>query len=240
MKIIKPNIFGEYKILSGVTTRNLDIFPDYGFSIGKAEILDDTQVIEMRQYLADFLNIKYENMIFQKQIHSDIISVVDNNYIYSESDAMITNLYDKVLVLSLADCAGILLYDDISSSIAAIHSGWRSSVLNITSKTIRKMNEVYNSKPENIRAFISPLASSQKYEIGEDIYDKVKEFTEIRNNKFYFDNRKMLFFQLKEVGVLPHNIEISDNCTITNQDLHSYRRDKNRSGRMAAFIGITK
>ena len=36
----------------------------------------------------------------------------------------------------------------------------------------------------------------------------------------------------------PLHIEKSDICTIENSDYHSFRRDKEFSGRMAAFIGM--
>ncbi|MFA5403809.1 MAG: laccase domain-containing protein [Ignavibacteria bacterium] len=41
------------------------------------------------------------------------------------------------------------------------------------------------------------------------------------------------------MGVREENIEVSDFCTYKEKDLfHSYRRDKDKSGRMLGVIGL--
>ncbi|MBK8550376.1 MAG: laccase domain-containing protein [Ignavibacteria bacterium] len=45
--------------------------------------------------------------------------------------------------------------------------------------------------------------------------------------------------QLISAGVKKENIEVSGLCTFKEKDLlHSYRRDRDRSGRMFGVIGI--
>ena len=39
-----------------------------------------------------------------------------------------------------------------------------------------------------------------------------------------------------DCGVLEANIEVSAECTMSSYELHSFRRDKEKSGRMSAFI----
>ncbi|MGB9911954.1 MAG: polyphenol oxidase family protein, partial [Candidatus Kapaibacteriota bacterium] len=95
--------------------------------------------------------------------------------------------------------------------------------------------------PRNLLVYISPLASGKRYEVGEDVA-KLFPLSTIPtpNGKYFFDNRKEIIYQLKETGVEEKNIEYSPLCTISNTNLHSYRRDKEKSGRMAAFIGLKK
>ena len=57
-------------------------------------------------------------------------------------------------------------------------------------------------------------------------------------DKYLFDNSLQILLQLLDCGIIRDNIQISDICTITNKNYHSYRRDKERSGRMAGFIGM--
>lgn len=239
MKINIPNIFKNYNIIAGVTLANKDLFPPYGFAITKGEIYTDDDILKMRQYFSEFLNIDYDNFIFQKQIHSDLVSIVDENYIYGEHDGLITQLKGKVLVLSLADCSGILIYDFKNDIIAAVHSGWRGTAQNIIGKTINIMIDNFQSNPMDLLCYLSPSAGGNNYEIGAELLDKLGEFTIERAGKYYFDNKEMIKSQLLKSGILEENIETSEICTIENEDYHSFRRDKKYSGRMAAFIGMT-
>lgn len=238
MKIDTPNIFNKYNLIAGVTLANKDIFPPYGFSITKGEIYSDVDIIKMRQYLANFLKTDIKDFVFQKQIHSDMCRIVDNNYFYGEQDGMITQLKGKILVLSLADCNGILIFDKNKEIIAAIHSGWRGTAENIIGKTIKKMSEEFNSKPQDLLCYLSPSASGKNYEIGAELLDKLGDFTIEKDDKYFFDNKSMIKNQLLNCGILNENIEISEICTIENLGYHSFRRDKKSSGRMAAFIGM--
>lgn len=238
MKIDIPDIFKNYNIIAGVTLANKDLFPPYGFSITKGEIYSDEEILNMRQYFSEFLKIDYDNFVFQKQIHSDLLKIVEENYCYGEHDGLITQLKGKVLVLSLADCSGILIYDGKKEIIAAVHSGWRGTTQNIIGKTINIMIDDFQSKPEDIICYLSPSASGRNYEIGAELLDRLGDFTTEREGKNYFDNKAMIKHQLLKMGIIEENIEISEICTIDNEDYHSFRRDKKESGRMAAFIGM--
>ncbi len=239
--ILKNRIFAGNHIISGVTKRNLENYPIHGFTISKSKIADDSQVIKYRNELANQLGIMTNLMKYQKQIHSDVISYVDEaseNFV--ESDGMISDKIGIVLNISIADCAAVLLYDYHQRIICGVHSGWRGTSLNITRKCIEKMINEFSCNSEYILAYVSPCAGGDVYEVG-------PEFTDIFNNrsikkttdgKFLFDNRTEIYHQLIESGISPNNIELSDICTITNHDFHSFRRDAEKSGRMSAFIGM--
>lgn len=236
MKIDTSNIFKNYNIIAGVTRANKDLFPPYGFAITKGEIYTDEEIIEMRKHFFEYLKIDPENFVFQKQIHSDLVRIVDENYTYGEHDGLITKLKGKVLVLSLADCSGILIYDRNKEIISAVHSGWRGTAQNIIGKTINIMIDEFQSDPKDLLCYLSPSAGGNNYEIGAELLDKLGEFTIERAGKYYFDNKAMIKNQLLKIGILEENIETSEICTIENEDYHSFRRDKKESGRMAAFI----
>ncbi len=239
MKIIKPEIFPKSKIISGVTLKNLDLFEPFGFSISKTNIYSDSQILKMHEKFAEFLGYKLDYLIFQKQIHSDIISIVNDDYQIVESDAMICNLKGRVLNVKLADCGGILLYDPVKSVIAVIHSGWRGSAANILTKTILRMKDEFNSLSADLLAYIAPLASVKNYQVGNDVQSVLGKFCiKSEDGSWYFDNRLKLKEELLSAGVNFNNIEISDLCTIENPELHSYRRDNENSGRMSCYICI--
>ena len=238
IEIIKPKIFPN-NIISGVTTKSLDSFPDFGFSINKAEILDDNQTLENRQLLASQLGVNYDKMLFQKQTHSDIIEVKDFDKTPYESDAMMIKEIGFVLNVSIADCAAILIYDPENNAIAGIHSGWRGTQQNIVEKTLTTMMFEYGTKPSSVLAFISPAAGGDIYEVGEDVAHFFKiGIKKISAQKYLLDNKFIIQNQLLDLGVRQHHIEVSPLCTISETKLHSFRRDRDKSGRMSAFIMI--
>lgn len=239
LKVIEPKIFPKDKIIAGVTERNQQLHP-IGFSFCETEAIDRTTATEHKRLLAEQLQIETRDFAFLKQIHSDKISLVDGNFKTVEGDALVTNLKGKILVVKIADCAAVLIYDPIREIVAAIHSGWRGSSKRIVPKTIEFLKSL-GSRPEDLLVYVSPLASGEKYEVGEEVARLFPQSITINSNgKYFFDNRKEIIRQLIETGVYEQNIESSELCTITNTNLHSYRRDKEKSGRMAAFIGMKK
>ncbi|MFN3305585.1 MAG: peptidoglycan editing factor PgeF [Candidatus Kapaibacteriota bacterium] len=239
-RIIEPQIFPKEEIIAGVTERNQHLFLS-GFSFASNEYFDEETATKHRKILAEVLGASPKDFAYLRQTHSDIIHLVDDDYQTKEGDALVTSVTGKILVVKIADCAGILLYDPVRKVVSAVHSGWRGSYKRIVQKTILTMETYYKSRPDEILVWVSPLASAERYEVGEDVarlFPKTAQRKE--NGTYYFDNMKEIENQLLEVGILKENIEISAECTISNLKLHSYRRDGKKSGRMACFIGMKK
>lgn len=235
MKIIKPSIFPK-NIKSGVVTKNLDLFPKHGFSLSKTTFIDDDYITNCRIHLAKELNIEASQIIRQHQIHSDIVKIIENSDDYSDSDSMITNHKSFCLNISIADCIAVLIYDTKNDVIAGIHSGWRGTEKNIVRKCIEIMQDKFKSKIEDLLVYISPSAECDNYEVGKEFINIFPEHTKLIGDKYYFDNKSAVLNQLKECGLNTNQIEISELDTITNLELHSFRRDKEKAGRMSAYI----
>ncbi len=256
--ILEPNIFDKNKIVAGITKRNPEIFPPYGFSISPAGAFDEIQASEERKLLSEELKCKYPSLkkvIFQKQVHGDTIEIVGSNSVEGIGsdreirDGMICLELGIALCVSLADCAGVMVYDPKNKIIAAVHSGWKGSQLNIAGKCIEILKSL-GSESEDLLIWITPSASGEKYEVGYDVarYFPMTTKPKIHLNpplsngekdeKWLFDNKAQIRLRLLESGVREENIEISDICTITVPNYHSYRRDGDKSGRMGAWIGL--
>lgn len=247
LEVIKPNIFGK-EVKCGVVEANFSEKSPNGVSFKSSDFYLEDEVINNKKKLSDFLG--GFDIIFQEQTHSDIIKVIDTDEFKSKkdsesiiinignSDAMITNFNNIILSVYVADCGGVLIYDKVKRCIAAVHSGWQGSKKNIVGKTIMKMENEYGSKAKDLLVYLSPCASVDKFEVGEEFTEYFPKSIRKSNGKLYFNNKKEIKSQLLEKGVLEKNIEISNLCTISNKKLHSFRRDKEKSGRMAVFIGL--
>lgn len=199
--IIYPKIFPE-NIISGVTLRNQQNFGKFGFTISGNHI-DSSLIYEHRKILANHITIPIDNLKFQKQVHGDKVTIIDLQSGISESDAMITQQKGLMLVVSIADCAAVLMYEPYAEVIAAVHSGWRGTSKNIVSKAIDIMVEQCNAHPHNLLCYISPCAGGDKYEVGEEVAKFFpKSVKQISESKFLLNLKAEISIQLISKGIL--------------------------------------
>ncbi|MEI0702310.1 peptidoglycan editing factor PgeF [Brachyspira intermedia] len=191
-----------------------------------------------------YINFDINKAVFMHQVHKDNIVKIDESNIHlfgsreklvKDTDALITNLKNIPLIVQTADCAPIILYCDESKSMAAIHSGWRGTVQNITVKTIDLMKKEYNANPSKMYAYIGPYIVQKDYEVGDEVAEHFKNKVMI-NDKWHIDNGLEIKSQMIECGILENNIEIS-NINTYDDICYSYRRDGVQVGRMLT-VGI--
>lgn len=185
-----------------------------------------------------------------KQTHSDkVITSLDDSLDYQiEGDAQITSTTKLGLCVITADCVPILLYDPITSLIAGVHAGWRGVAANIIRKTIAAMTE-QGAHARNINVIIGPHIQKSSFEVGQDVCDKILNslgtltheekslfYDKINNDKALLDLNLVVKTQIQNAGIeFDHlfNLHID---TVTNLEFHSFRRDKEKSGRQISFI----
>jgi YfiH family protein len=171
-----------------------------------------------------------------KQIHSNLVLFASRPGLMGDGDSLVTNLPGLAISIRTADCYPILLADTKSRSVAAIHAGWRGTAAHIVGETLRKMRDEFGTAPADVIAAIGPGIGACCYEVGEEV-----------SRQFGFEGRTHLGLasenrkQLEAAGVLPQNIEALDDCTFCNAErFFSYRREKEKAGRMTSYIRITE
>lgn len=156
-----------------------------------------------------------------------------------KADAAVTNRKDLGLVIQVADCQAVVLYDPEKEVIANVHSGWRGSVDDILGRCINTMVTQFGCSPASIRAGISPSLGpccaqfiNYKQEIPKALW-KYKD-----KDRPYFDFWQISRDQLGAHGVLDEHIETMGLCTRCRTDLfYSFRANK-VTGRFAAVIAL--
>lgn len=107
----------------------------------------------------------------EHQAHSTNVACIPEDQAHTYGvDALITDQRGITIGVRTADCVPVLLYDARRHAAAAIHSGWKGTLHNITAKTIERMQECYGSNPEDIRAVIGPCIHIDAFEVGEEVY----------------------------------------------------------------------
>jgi polyphenol oxidase len=242
--IIRPKIFEQFpEIIAAQSTRLGGVSPE-PFGMNLSSHVGDAQanVDENRRRFFGAVGVtEGTRAVYQDQMHSSNINVVNGGEgVVKDSDALITGEPNVLLGVTVADCTPILLYEPKAKLIAAIHAGWRGTEQMITLAAVRKMVEL-GASPENIFAFIGASASGEKYEVGLEVATlfEEKHLVDLHNGKFLLDVKAANLDQLLFAGIPANQIDGSPLCTISDERLHSYRRDGKRSGRMLAVIERT-
>jgi polyphenol oxidase len=243
--IITPNIFSQFKTVSaGQSTRlgGISPIPYSSCNLGKS-VGDALENVEKnRGIFFGELSFKTENVVFSHQIHGAEILKVTKAGNYEGFDAQITNLPNVCLAVSVADCTPILIFDSKQKAIAAIHAGWRGTVGQIVLKTLQKMNQEYGTEPQYCFAYIGACISAKNFEVSSDVADNFEEKFKVfdkNKNKYFVDLKGTNKAQLLSFGLPESQIEVTDYCTVDNNDqFFSHRKENGITGRMMAAIGI--
>lgn len=217
---------------------------------------DKNLVVKNRTQVLKILDTTLDSMVCCKQVHGATVAVINKEeaglgaYEFSsainETDAMVTNVPDICLTTFYADCFPIFIFDPIKRVVGIAHSGWKGTMEQIGVKTIRVMQEEFDCKLNNIQVFIGPGINKCCFEVNAELAFRVKEkfgdFNNIispRKEGFFWDlpntNRQVLL----KLGINDDHIIVSNLCTACNSDdFFSYRREKGKTGRMAAIIRL--
>ncbi|OGD19683.1 MAG: hypothetical protein A2W03_06955 [Candidatus Aminicenantes bacterium RBG_16_63_16] len=186
--------------------------------------------------------------VILRQVHSDIVRFAVR--VPRESprgDALVTRTPGLLLVIKTADCLPVLLVDADRRVVAAVHCGWRGTLLGILERTVKGMSERYGCDLGRLVAAFGPCIGAGCYEVGEDVRGRFLRAgypgrlfrpSTGRPGKRLFDLAGANRLQLRRAGLDWRNILAAGVCTHCDPLLPSYRRDGKRAGRMLSFIAL--
>lgn len=226
--------FGMSTRLGGVSSRTFGM--NLSLSVGD----DESSVMKNREIFFGTMNIKLSELAIPRQVHSSEVKIVTEPGTYAECDALITERRRVFLCVSVADCVPVFVFDVKQKIVTGIHAGWRGTASKIVERSLETMMREFSSNPCNMAAFVGPSAAVCCYNVGEDVASQFEErFVHRLDGKTFVDLKLANLAQLREVGIARSAIEVSPLCTVTESHLlHSYRREKESSGRMMGVIGL--
>jgi len=200
-----------------------------------------SRVQRNRRLVADTLDAS--ELVFVRQVHGRGVQVVDDRPIgdaaaLPEADVMITDRSGKFLVVPVADCQAILMYDPVRRAVANVHCGWRGSVANLSGRAVEALRSGFGCEPKNLLVGIGPSLGpccAEFVNFHEEIPARLWNY---RRDTVYFDFWAMTRDQLIAAGVRDDRIEISRLCTRCNTDRFFSYRGERRTGRFPAVIGL--
>lgn len=157
-----------------------------------------------------------------------------------EADGFVTGPDGPALVVTVADCMPILLYDPDSGAYAALHSGWKGT--GIMAEGLRLLIERFGARPSRVEACLGPHIGSCCYAVDEARARAfAAEFGEAaaelgRDGRYRLKLREANIALAERLGL--GRVAVADDCTACSTSLGSYRRQGPEAfTRMAVALG---
>lgn len=236
------------KILKSDILRGVEHFFTTRESVIKTKEADfEALAEENKKNICDYLNINLDNLITPSQTHTNHVEKVEaGKNIYPDTDGLILDNFENAIFLNFADCTPLIFYDRKQNIGAVSHAGWRGTAGKIGVVTVEKMVNEFGSKKENIQAVIGPAISMCCYNVGEDVYEKLKATVsndrglfEFKNDNIFVDLKNINRQQLEEIGI--EDIDVCPYCTVCDNDMFfSYRKENASTNRHSAVLKLKR
>lgn len=231
----------EFKKLNELGVKNCFTLKPLNYTFNHQ---DPLKALENFQTICHIKGFNYDKLCRPRQNHTDKTQIIENIYginhmYFYGTDGLITNQKDVPLAITTADCIPIIIYDKDKKIIGCIHSGWKGSLNEITSKAIDMLLNSFHSSLESLLIFFGPSICQNCFEVENDVYtlfkdkfnyldninDIIKKGKIINNKqKYYIDTVLLTETLLINKGIKKANIYKANICTLENSRLmHSYR-----------------
>lgn len=220
------------------------------FSIGDTP----ENVAANRKLICDGLKIPVNNFISADQTHSKNVWVVDQDFLASiqgkndgtfsdmvqNADALVTNIPSATLMIQVADCQALLLFDPVKKVIGAVHAGWKGLVQDITGETIKVMREKFQVDPANLKVGVAPSLGPCCSQFSDPENEIPAQYHQYITQNKSVDLWQLSLDQLQKYGVLATNIELTKRCTSCEgaDEFYCFRREKGTTGRFGVLINL--
>lgn len=219
-------------------------FVKHGFILANKDEtkIDSSLIPELISTISGISKEKF-SVVIPRQVHqAQVLSFrerLEDKVTRNEGDALLTDQDDLFLIIQVADCLPVFLADPANEIVGLAHIGWRGAVSGIAEEVIREAKEIFKAKPSNLHLFFGPSIGKCCYKISDDLAVLFDEkYIDKRGIDNYLDLGNLVKDKFLKSGVKEENIFVSGECTFCGDKRYqSYRREKEKAGRMIAFIG---
>ncbi len=228
--------------------------PDFHLSFNVAPAQE--KVVQNRELICDANGEKLTDCVFAEQTHSSEVAIVTNEdrgkgafspeTAIPGCDALITNVQNLNLCITVADCLPVFFFDPENRAIGLAHSGWGGTAGRIVQHTLTEMRDVFGTDPKNCRVAIGPGIGGDGYEVDDRVRNAFPEpeqsgagFRQSRPGHWKLDLTQIVREQLLTVGIPTENISVSPWRTDTHPEILNSHRRENGCPRMLAMLKLT-
>jgi len=218
---------------------------------------DPEAVLSNRRRAAATVGGTIDDLVFCQQVHGSQAAVVtgrdrgrgatSSSDAIAGADALITSVAGPVLVIMVADCVPLVLFDPVRRIVACVHAGWGGTVRAVTSAVVERLAGL-GSDPADLVVGIGPSISPQRYQVGADVAEAVGTAFGPRapelirpagTGAWTFDLWQANLIQLTSAGVPASRIQLAGLDTGPQTPFFSHRSE-GPTGRFAVLARLTE
>lgn len=229
-------------------------FSSLNFSFTRGD--DPAAVSENYRRLAEVFGCRESDIVCSDQTHTTNVLRVDRSYggfgvtrekPYRDVDGLITNEPGLLLATFYADCVPLFFVDPVHRAIGLAHSGWRGTVGRMGAVTLEAMKREFGTNPADVLAAVGPSICQDCYEVGADVAEEfARTFGDWKDDillpgeaegKYQLNLWKCNAYILREAGIMPEHLAVTNICTCCNPRLlFSHRASHGKRGNLGAFL----
>lgn len=214
-------------------------------------------VVANRTVVAQAMGASLDDLVFCEQTHQPTVLIVTDEHrgrggrssgdAIPATDALVTAVPGIVLVVMVADCVPLVLFDPRRRVLSAVHAGWGGTVRGVTPAAVAAMQQL-GSDPADLVVGIGPSIAPSRYQVGSDVVSAAAQaFPEqldevVRADgagAWTFDLWRANMLQLLDAGVPESQIHLAGLDTGPGTSYFSHRSE-GPCGRFAAFARLTE
>ena len=141
-------------------------------------------VLSNRRRAAASVSLTLDDLVFCNQAHGrEVVTVTSADRgrgahqlddAIDLADALVTDSPGVGLVVMVADCVPIVLFDPGRRILGVVHSGWRGTVAKVAAAAIDTMRAL-GASPEDILVGVGPAIPAERYEVGDEVVAAAEE-----------------------------------------------------------------
>jgi polyphenol oxidase len=192
--------------------------PGVDLSLSKSEVLE--RLGPWHESAVEALGFSVDRLFTAKQLHgADVAAITEKSPRQSAGvDGLMTNVPGLLLGIHVADCGPVYILDPVRRAVALLHSGKHGTRLGISARAIGMMREHYGSRPGDLIVQLGPCIRVPQYDV---------------------DFASQILTDCIAAGVPRPQVHDCGTCTALDPDrYYSYRRDRGKTGRLLALLGL--
>lgn len=223
----------RFGVVAGITGA------DEGFDLGLWGSKPAGDVMRNWRSFQESIGPQFRQYVVSHQQHGKLVGMVrggQNGLIVRTGfDGHSTGDKGILLVVLVADCVPVYLFDTKSGSVALLHAGWRGIAAGVLESGLEQLRAIGLRRASDLVMHCGVSVCGDCYEVGPEV---VRSVLDIRvDSPTTLDLRSALVNRALNCGI--EQITVSEHCTMHDSgQFHSHRAKGEESGRMAAYLGM--
>lgn len=187
------------------------------------------------------------SLVLLSQVHGrEVVYRGEPEDVRPAADAQWTDRTGVTLGILVADCCPVIIADAHRRLVGIAHAGWRGAADGVVPALIEALIDA-GSDSARLAAWVGPCAERTRYEVGPEVAARFEAIAGVvspvdarspASDRYLLDLQGVVRHQIASSGVDAGAIALSRGTTIADRTYHSYRRDRDLSGRMLAMAWL--